>query len=305
MQNFCVFIYTHEYSDIYYNKFYQKRKGVSNINFFTPAEVAKNYIATGKAKVNTPISKMLILAILAGMFIAFGGVGATTVAVSIPLASVGKFVGACVFPGGLTMVLLAGSELFTGNCLLTIPLLQREISLGGMLKNWIVVYLGNLIGGILVGAILVFSHQPSLFDCGMAVSVLNTAVSKCTMPFGDAVLRGLLCNFLVCIAVWISFAAKDVVSKIVGLFFPIMMFVGCGFEHSIANMYYISAGLFAKLVPAYTQAAAAAGLDLSSLTWGNFFLVNLLPVTLGNIIGGAVCVGCAYWFVYLRKSNAK
>lgn len=275
------------------------------INFFAPSEVSKNYIVIGKAKVNMPLSKMLILAVMAGMFIAFGGVAATAAAVSIPLDSVSRFAGACVFPGGLTMVLLAGSELFTGNCLLTIPLLEREIPLGGMLKNWIVVYLGNLIGGILVGAILVFSHQPSLFDCGMAVLMLNTAVSKCTMPFGDAVLRGVLCNFLVCIAVWISFAAKDVVSKIVGLYFPIMMFVICGFEHSIANMYYISAGLFAKLVPAYTQAAAAAGLDLGSLTWGNFFLVNLLPVTLGNIIGGAVCVGCAYWFVYLRNSNAK
>ena len=273
------------------------------MNFFSPAEVARNYIATGKAKVSTPISKMLILAILAGAFIAFGGVAATTVAVSIPLASVGKFVGACAFPGGLTMVLLAGSELFTGNCLLTIPLLEREIKVSGMLKNWVVVYLGNLVGAILVAAALVYSHQPSLFGNGMAVSVLSTAASKCTLTFGDAFLRGLLCNLLVCIAVWISFAAKDVVSKIVGLFFPIMIFVGCGFEHSIANMYYISAGLFAKTVPAYVQSAAEAGVDLSSITWGNFFAVNLLPVTLGNIVGGAVCVGCAYWFVYLRKSK--
>lgn len=273
------------------------------MNFFSPAEVARNYIATGKAKVNTPISKMLILAILAGAFIAFGGVAATTVAVSIPLASVGKFAGACAFPGGLTMVLLAGSELFTGNCLLTIPLLEREIKVSGMLKNWVVVYIGNLVGSMLVGAAVVYSHQPSLFGNGMAVSVLSTAATKCTLTFGDAFLRGLLCNLLVCIAVWISFASKDVVGKIVGLFFPIMMFVGCGFEHSIANMYYISAGLFAKNIPAFAQAATEAGVDLSSVTWGNFFGVNLLPVTLGNIVGGAVCVGCAYWFIYLKKSK--
>ena len=117
-------------------------------------------------------------------------------------------------------------------------------------------------------------------------------------------LRGILCNFLVCTAVWISFAAKEVVSKIVGLFFPIMMFVLCGFEHSIANMYYISAGLFAKTNAAYVQAATDAGVDLTNLTWGNFFGKNLLPVSLGNIIGGAVCIGCVYWFIYLRKNKA-
>lgn len=271
------------------------------MNFFSPAEVAKNYIATGKAKVNTPIAKMLILSVLAGAFIAFGGVAATTVAVSIPEASLGKFIGACVFPGGLTMVLLAGSELFTGNCLLTIPLLEKEIRVSGMLKNWVVVYIGNLIGGILVAAGAVFSHQVSLFSNGMAVSVISTAVSKCSMSFGDAFIKGILCNFLVCIAVWISFAAKDVVGKIAGLFFPIMMFVLCGFEHSVANMYYISAGLFAKTNAVYAQAAADAGVDMSALTVGNFFGKNLLPVTLGNIVGGAICVGCAYWFIYLRK----
>jgi formate/nitrite transporter len=274
------------------------------MNFFTPAEVAKNYINTGKAKVNTPIVKMLILGILAGAFIGLAGVGSTTVAVSISEASLGKFIGACVFPGGLTMVLLAGSELFTGNCLLVIPLLEKEISFSGMIKNWVFVYIGNLIGGILVGAAVVFSHQISLFSNGMDVSVLSTAAAKCSMTFGDAFIKGILCNFLVCIAVWISFAAKDIAGKIIGLFFPIMMFVLCGFEHSVANMYYISAGLFAKMNATYAQAAIDAGVDLSKITWGNFFGKNLLPVTLGNIVGGAICVGCVYWFVYLKKSKS-
>ena len=273
------------------------------MNFFTPAEAAKNYIAAGKAKVATPISKMFLLAVLAGAFIAMGGVGATTVAVSVPLASVGQFAGACVFPGGLTMVLLAGSELFTGNTLLVIPLLQKEITPAGMLKNWGVVYLGNLVGGLLVGALVVFSHQPDLFGKQMAVSVISTAAAKCSLSFGDAVIRGILCNFLVCIAVWISFAAKDVIGKIAGLFFPVMFFVLCGFEHSIANMYYIGAGIFARGIPEYGQAAAQAGVDMEAVTWGNFFGANLLPVTIGNIIGGAACVGCAYWFIYLRKAD--
>ena len=273
------------------------------MNFFTPAEVARNYVVTGKAKVCTPVGKMFLLAVLAGAFIAMGGVGATTVAVSVPLASVGKFVGACVFPGGLTMVLLAGSELFTGNTLLVIPLFQKEITLAGMLKNWGVVYLGNLLGGLLVAAGVVYSHQPDLFGKQMAVSVISTAAAKCSLTFGDAVIRGILCNFLVCIAVWISFAAKDVVGKMVGLFFPIMMFVLCGFEHSIANMYYIGAGIFAKTIPEYVQAAAKAGVNMDAVGWGNFFGANLLPVTIGNIIGGAVCVGCVYWYVYLSKTE--
>lgn len=273
------------------------------MNFFTPAEVAKNYIAMGKAKVNAPVPKMLLLAVLAGAFIAIGGAASTTAAVNIASASVGKLVGACIFPGGLTMVLLAGSELFTGNCLLTIPLLEREITWGGMLKNWLFVYLGNFLGGVLVAAGVVFGHQLSLFGNGMALSVLSTAAAKCSLTFGDALIRGILCNFLVCIAVWISFAAKDAAGKIAGLFFPIMMFVLCGFEHSVANMYYISAGLLAKLVPAYAAAAAEAGLDLGALTVGRFLTGNLLPVTLGNILGGAVCVGCAYWYAYLRKGK--
>lgn len=273
------------------------------MNLFPPAEIAKNYIATGKAKANTPIGKMVILGILAGAFIGFGGTASTIVAVSVPYASVGKFLGACVFPGGLTMVLLAGSELFTGNCLLTIPLLEKEITVGAMLKNWIFVYIGNFIGGMLVAAGVVFSHEIGMFDNAVAVSVLSTAASKCSLSFGDAFIRGILCNFLVCIAVWITFAAKDVTGKIIGLFFPIMIFVLCGFEHSVANMYYICAGLFAKGNAVYAEAAEAAGVNLDAISVSGFFGKNLLPVTLGNIVGGAILVGCVYWFLYLRKKD--
>ncbi len=275
------------------------------MNYFTPAEVAENYVSAGKAKVQTPVGRMIILAVLAGVFIALAGVGSTTVAVSVTQASLGKFLGACVFPAGLAMVLLAGSELFTGNCLLTIPLLQREIRFGGMLKNWLFVYIGNLIGGLLVAAAIVYSHEPGLFGNAEAVSMLSTAAAKTSLSFGDAFVKGILCNFLVCIAVWIAFAAKDIAGKIIGLFFPIMLFVLCGFEHSVANMYFIGAGLFAKTIPEYSEAAAAAGLDLSGLTWGTFWTHNLIPVTLGNIVGGAICVGCVYWAVYLRKKDAK
>ncbi len=268
----------------------------------SPSEVAQNYVAIGKNKANTSTGKTILLAVMAGIFIAIGGIASTTAAVSVTNPSVGKFLSACIFPGGLTMVLLAGSELFTGNCLLTIPLLQKEITAGQMLRNWGLVYLGNLIGGLLLAAGVVYSHTPGLFSNKLAVSVISTAAAKCSLSFSDALIKGILCNFLVCIAVWISFAAKDVAGKIMGLFFPIMMFVVCGFEHSVANMYYIGAGLMAKVIPGYSQAAVDAGVDMSNLDIVHF-ITNLVPVTIGNIIGGAVCVGCVYWFAYLRMSK--
>ena len=268
----------------------------------SPAEIARNYVAIGKNKANTPLGKMLLLSIMAGIFIAIGGIASTTAAVSVTQPSVGKFLSACIFPGGLTMVLLAGSELFTGNCLLTIPLLEKEITFGQMIRNWVFVYIGNFIGGLLLAAAVVYSHTLNLFSNNLAVSVISTASAKCSLSFSDALIRGILCNFLVCIAVWLAFAAKDVAGKIIGLFFPIMMFVVCGFEHSVANMYYIGAGVMAKTVPAYAQAALDAGVDLSAVTIGNFGL-NLIPVTIGNIIGGGFCVGWVYWMLYLRKTK--
>ncbi len=271
------------------------------MNFFSPNDVARNYIQIGKSKVNTPTGKMIILAVMAGVFIAIGGISATTVAVAVEPASLGKLLGAVVFPGGLTMVLIAGSELFTGNCLLIIPLLDKAVTFKGVLKNWLFVYIGNMIGSILLAAAVVFSHQVGLFNNNVAVSVISTAAAKCSLSFGDALIKGILCNFLVCIAVWISFAAKDIVGKIIGVFFPIVMFVLCGFEHSVANMYYISAGLFANSVPAY--ASAAAEIDTGMLTAGRMFAANLLPVTIGNIIGGAICVGLPYWYIYLNRKN--
>lgn len=275
------------------------------MNFFTPAEVAENYIATGKSKASLSIGKMLVLAVLAGVFIALAGVASVTASVSVPQASVGKFLGACVFPGGLTMVLLTGSELFTGNTLLVIPLFQKEITWRRMLRNWLFVYIGNLAGSILIAGVVVYCRQMDLFDNSVAVSALSTAVMKCSMPFAQAFVKGILCNFLVCTAVWIAFSAKDIIGKIAGLFFPIMFFVVSGFEHSVANMYFISVGIFARMVPEYVQAAQAAGIDVSGVTWGSFWISNLIPVTLGNIVGGAICVGCVCWGLYLRKKTEK
>ena len=271
----------------------------------SPKEIAQNYIATGVAKTKYPIPKMLLLGVLAGMFIALAGVGATIAPASVATASLAKLVSAVVFPAGLAMVLLSGSELFTGNCLIIIPVLEKEAKFSAMLKNWLFVYIGNFAGSILIAALTVYSGTFSLFSDAAAASLIKTAVAKVTMSFSDALLRGIMCNFLVCIAVWMTFAAKDVAGKITGLFFPIMLFVLCGFEHSIANMFYIPAGLFASGKTAYLDAyvsVAGAG-HINSLTWGALFTKNLIPVTLGNIIGGTVLVGIGYWYIYLHDTT--
>lgn len=263
----------------------------------TPGEIAKNYLAVGQAKARLPLGKMFLLAVLAGIYIALAGLGATVASAGAGSAGAGRVLSACVFPAGLTMVLLAGSELFTGNCLILIPVLHGEVSPAAFARNLIVVYLGNFLGGLLVAAGAVYGHTFDLLGGAAAAGAISTAAAKCSLSFGDAFLRGVFCNLLVCLAVWMAMAAKDAAGKVAALFFPIFLFVLCGFEHCVANMYYVPAGLLALGEPGY---AALAG-DVSALTWGNFLAGNLLPVTLGNLAGG-MALGAAYWAVYLRKS---
>lgn len=264
---------------------------------FSPKEVTFNYFDVCEGKIKTSVAKTFALALMAGIFIALAGVGSATAACSLTPPSIAKLVSALVFPGGLTMVILAGSELFTGNCMMVAPLASKRITLPAMLKSWVIVYIGNFIGSVLVAWIAVASHQLSNFDNALAVSAISTAVTKSSLTWSDAFLRAIACNFLVCIAVRIAFSAKTVGGKLAGLYFPIMLFVVSGFEHSIANMFYGPVGILAKGVPQYLQAAVDAGVNVDALTWGTFLLNNLLPVTLGNIIGGAA-VGMVYWFCH-------
>lgn len=221
---------------------------------------------------------MLLLGALAGVFIAFAGVAA-----SIGGALGGKLASATIFPIGLTMVLLAGSELFTGNCLFLMPLLRRNITAGHMLRNWVAVYLGNLLGSVAVAFLVV---QCGALD-GIAEAAVAAAVTKAALPFGVALLRGVLCNFLVCLAVWMAFCAQSAGGKVVSLFGPIFLFVLCGFEHSVANMYYIPAGIFLA--------------ENGEVTWLSLWQ-NLLPVTLGNMVGGCGLGGILY-LLYGRKNT--
>jgi len=238
------------------------------------------------------------------MFIALAAVGANTALCTIPNASVAKLVSACVFPVGLVMVLVAGSELFTGNTLMIIPVMEKEVGWGSMLRSWMFVYIGNFIGSMIVVAIACYGTQWNLFGGALAVTTMKIAAAKVGYSFGAAVALGTGCNFLVCIAVWISFAAKTVVGKVVGLYMPIMLFVLSGFEHSVANMYYVPAGLVASGIEKYAALGAEAGINLDVLTWSNFLLHNLLPVTIGNIIGGSILVGLFYWFCYVKGNKA-
>ena len=248
-----------------------------------PAQIAANYVAIGKGKANLPLGKMILLAILAGAFIALAGVAAT-----FGNIYVNKAMGAAIFPAGLAMVLLVGSELFTGNCLLVVPLLEKEITLRQMVRNLVVVYLGNLVGGVLVSACVVYGGTLD----AIAETVVATAVTKVGLSAGAMFLRGILCNVLVCLGVWMGMAGKTVSSKIIGLFFPVFVFVICGYEHCIANMFYIPAGMMS----AARAGIAAEGLHL--LGFGR----SLLFVTLGNIVGGAG-LGAMYWAIYLKKKS--
>lgn len=254
-----------------------------------PNEIATNYVGVAKNKTTLVWYKILILAVLAGVFIALGAVLATIAGADFTGSQAALIKGA-VFPLGLILVTICGAELFTGNCLLIAPLINRDIKITGMLKNWGLAYAGNLIGSVLIAVLAVYGH---VFTDVSAAACVGTAAAKSTMNFGDAFVRGILCNMLVCLAVWAAMSAKSSGGKILAVYMPVFAFVVCGFEHSVANMYYLSSGL---------MAAAEYGISAAGLTFGNALLYSLLPSTLGNIIGGGL-IALAYKFVYFKKSD--
>ncbi len=259
----------------------------------SPLEIARNYIEIGLHKVRLSAFKMLVLGIFAGLFIGFAGIASTVGAVTVENPSLARLISACLFPSGMAMVLVAGSELFTGNNLIIIALLEKKVKMREMLKNWFFVFIGNFIGASLVAVLVVFGHTPDLFGGRLAESMVNTASSKVGLSFTDAFIRGILCNILVCIAIWAAFAAKKVSGKLMMSFWPVMLFVLCGFEHSIADIYFCVAGILT---------AGEYNIAAEGLTMGSFLLRNLLPVTLGNIVGGAGIVGIGYWAMYLQHT---
>jgi len=274
------------------------------VNYCSPQEISSNSLQTWRTKASLTLGNMVSLGILAGAYIALGAVGATMVTHDMVAVGLARLLTGAVFAVGLMMVVIAGGELFTGNILITVGVLEGSVRLRSMLRNWAVVYFANFAGALLVAYLMYASGLWSYNNNQVGAAVLKLAAAKTGLSFGMALARGVLCNWLVCVAVWMAFAGKDVVSKIFGIFFPIMLFVSSNFEHSIANMYYIPAGLLAKHMPAVVE-ASHLGAKLDTLTWHNFLAANLLPVTLGNVLGAGLFVATFYWFAYLRGSASK
>ncbi len=278
-----------------------------NSNFLSPSEIAEFTVNVGIKKANMTVINQFILGILAGVFIAFGAEAANMASHTIKDVSTAKLIGGLIFPAGLMLVLMAGAELFTGNNLMIIALAERKITLYKLLRSWIVVYLGNLIGGVIIAYLVLWSGQLDYSGGLLGGSTVKAAAGKINLSFCSALVLGILCNWLVCLAVWSSFGAKDGISKAVCVFFPIWLFVASGFEHSVANMYYITAGIIAKCNPLYVTKAIELGTSQASidaLNWCSMFTGNLIPVTIGNIIGGSGLVGIIYWFIYIRRSKS-
>ena len=275
-----------------------------------PGEMAAKAEAIGVKKAGLGPRNMFALAILAGAFIGVGSIFATTVSAgagALPFG-VGRLLAGLVFSLGLILVVVGGAELFTGNNLIVMAFASGKVTLQSLLRNWVIVYVGNFVGALLTAGIMYLTKQYTFGNGAIGLAALNTASSKAGLEFVQAIALGIMANALVCMAVWLSYSARSTTDKILAIIPPISAFVAAGFEHSIANMYFIPMGLFIKAGAPESfwklQAMTDAGKTVESyakLTWGNFFVGNLLPVTIGNIIGGALMVGLIYWFVYLRK----
>jgi formate transporter len=275
-----------------------------NIDALLPPEMARRAETIGIRKAEADAVSLFVLAILAGAFIALGAIFSTVVATAgtgsaLPFGLTRLLVG-LAFCLGLILVVVAGAELFTGNNLIVMAWAGGKISAGALLRNWVIVYIGNFVGSVLTALLMYFTRQYTFAGGAVGETALTIANGKVGLDFVQAIALGVMCNALVCLAVWLTFGARSTMDKIAAILFPISAFVAAGFEHSVANMYFIPMGLFIKQFdPAFV--AARQGLDVANLTWEHFLVNNLLPVTIGNIIGGSLLVAAVYWFVYLRK----
>ena len=280
-----------------------------DMDAYSPGQMAARVEKAGITKGNLDAVSTFTLSVLAGAFIAFGGALFTYVIHDSTLsAGLTKLIGGLVFCLGLVLVIVAGAELFTGNNLLVMACVSRKITLKQLLRNWTIVFAGNLVGALGVVFLIYLSGQWTAGGAAVGAKALLIANGKVNLTFGQALARGILCNVLVCLAVWLCFAGRSVTDKILAIVFPVTAFVALGFEHSIANMYFVPAGLLIKQSPQVLSAAEASlghAPELAGLTVQGFLVGNLLPVTLGNIIGGGFFIGAVYWFVYLRRTAAE
>jgi formate transporter FocA len=291
------------------------------IDALLPAEMAKRAEYIGVRKAETPFIKMFGLAILAGAFIAMGAVFATTVfaggmsvkdaegalafTTGLPFGLT-RLLGGLAFCLGLILVVVGGAELFTGNNLIVIAWASQKVSTRALMRNWTIVYLGNFLGSIATALLIFVSKEWMFGSTAIGVTALNIAKAKVELGFVQAIALGILCNALVCMAVWMTYSARSTMDKIAAIIFPISAFVAAGFEHSVANMYFIPVALLIKNYAgeAFWTAAGKTPADYASITWNSFFINNLIPVTIGNIIGGALLVAAVYWLIFLRPEKS-
>ena len=273
--------------------------------YLTIKDAVAKYIEGCEAKRSSSALKILFKAVLAGFMIGLGAVAGNVAAHNISNVGVARLVAGCVFPVGLMMVILLGAELFTGDCLVAMSVFGKNQKLGFFVKLLVIVYIGNFIGSLILAAMVAVSGQFDYSSGLLGAYTIKVALSKVGISFDQGIISGVLCNFLVCAAVVMATCAKDVTGKLLSSFFAIMLFVTAGFEHCVANMYYIPAGILAALNPAYSQLAVSTyGIteqQLASLNIQNLFITNLLPVTIGNIIGGIVFVALPLY--YLNKTK--
>ena len=270
---------------------------------YQPAQMICRLEGVGVAKASQNTLSMALLGILAGFFIGLGAVFCTLVTTDIGLGfGLGKLLGGLAFSLGLILVVVAGAELFTGNSLIVAPWMSARVSGSQLLRNWGVVYFANFAGALILVALIFHSQFWALDGYGVGAHALMIASGKTSLAFVPALCRGILCNILVCLAVWLCLAARSVTGKILAIVFPITAFVACGFEHSIANMFFIPMGIAMAGQVEVVQAAGVTAAQIANVTPLGF-VHNLIPVTIGNIIGGS-SVGVLYWLIFLRKERA-
>jgi len=265
---------------------------------YSPGEIAERVESVGRIKANLPVCSTIALGVLAGGFIGLGALYFTIVVSDAGLGfAAGRIIGGLAFSLGLILVVVAGAELFTGNNLLVMAWVSGRISLAKLAGNLVLTYLANLFGAMGLAALVVCSDHLQMADGALGRTALSIAAGKCAMPFAEAFFKAMLCNVLVCLAVWTAMAGRNVADKILAIIFPISAFVAAGFEHCVANMYFIPVALMARDHPAFDSIP-----ELAPLCWPRFFM-NLIPVTLGNLAGGAGMVGLVYWIIYRRPAR--
>jgi len=268
-----------------------------------PQAIARKAEDVGAAKAALDAVALFALAVLAGAFIALGAMFFTVVttgALGILPYGIVRLAGGLAFCLGLILVVLAGAELFTGNNLIVIAWASGKVSLPLLLRNWLIVYAGNFAGAMATAALVALAGQHRFAAGALGLQALAIASAKLELGWGQAAALGVLCNALVCLAIWLTMGAHSTTDKVLAILFPIAAFVAAGFEHSVANMYFVPVAIWIAQDGAWLASVGQSAADVESLTWARFLLANLLPVTLGNVAGGAGLVGLVYWFIYLR-----